>query len=212
MCTDVMEKTEFEITELSERAKQHAYEKWREHAADYEWWDWIYEDFKTEMESKGIAVDQMYFSGFWSQGDGACFEGRVKAHEFIDAHTTEENGMKAKYLLIYEASKDYWGGDIQISHTDRYYHSNSVSYALVQCTYYAPDTGIFKEMDDNAYEQACNLVLDDWEQLVKDTCRGYMDKLYKKLEDQYEFETSMESFEECSKANEWVYDEDGDII
>lgn len=57
-----------------------------------EWWDGVYEQFVESCTEKGIRVDthdvqtvggktiakpSVYFSGFWSQGDGACFEGRV---------------------------------------------------------------------------------------------------------------------------------------
>jgi hypothetical protein len=67
-------------------------------------------------------------------------------------------------------------------------------------------------MEDSAFERACDLIIEEWEEEVESICKGYMDKLYKDLENQYEFITSMEEFIECSRANEWVYDEDGDLI
>lgn len=49
-----------------------------------DWWDGVYDCFKADMADIGIEVDRMYFSGFSSQGDGACFEGRVSNwHEFL---------------------------------------------------------------------------------------------------------------------------------
>jgi hypothetical protein len=42
-----------------------------------EWWDSEYDCFKQDMAEVGIEVDNIYFSGFWSQGDGACFEGKI---------------------------------------------------------------------------------------------------------------------------------------
>lgn len=42
-----------------------------------DWWQPIYDAFADEMRLKGIRVARMFFSGFSSQGDGACFVGRV---------------------------------------------------------------------------------------------------------------------------------------
>lgn len=39
-----------------------------------DWWDALYEDFKDVAQAFGFCVTNIYFSGFWSQGDGASFE------------------------------------------------------------------------------------------------------------------------------------------
>lgn len=44
---------------------------------NYEWWDCVEEQFKEQCLEVGVRVEKMYFSGFSSQGDGACFEGAV---------------------------------------------------------------------------------------------------------------------------------------
>ena len=55
-------------------------EKYRECNIHHEWWDCVYEMFIEDMEQIGIEVsaNKIWFSGFWCQGDGAGFEGRVK--------------------------------------------------------------------------------------------------------------------------------------
>lgn len=42
-------------------------------------YDFIIEDFCSVMEENGVNVDSkhVYFSGFYSQGDGSCFSGKV---------------------------------------------------------------------------------------------------------------------------------------
>lgn len=42
---------------------------------NYEWWDSVYDDFKTIAALLGFDAQDMQFSGFWSQGDGASFTG-----------------------------------------------------------------------------------------------------------------------------------------
>jgi hypothetical protein len=51
-------------------------EKHREINVHHEWWDSVYETFKEDMNLLGYSVEDITFSGFWSQGDGASFTGR----------------------------------------------------------------------------------------------------------------------------------------
>lgn len=69
---------------VSEEKRNELLEKHRGVNVGYAWWDFLYEDFVTGLAEIGIDVDTkqrhgyaIYFSGFWSQGDGACFEGSV---------------------------------------------------------------------------------------------------------------------------------------
>jgi hypothetical protein len=52
-------------------------ERYREINVDHDWWDYHYDDFMAQMLRAGVQVDDIVFSGFWSQGDGACFDGGV---------------------------------------------------------------------------------------------------------------------------------------
>ncbi len=69
-----MENT-FTYEQLSEDAQEKARDWFRESNLDYNWWDSIEEDAIEIAKLMGITLDNMYFSGFSSQGDGACFEG-----------------------------------------------------------------------------------------------------------------------------------------
>ena len=69
---------------LPDEVKTRVLEEYKDfNTAGFEWWDSVYESFKEDMRNIGVEVDRMYFSGFWSQGDGACFEGEVKAWELF---------------------------------------------------------------------------------------------------------------------------------
>ncbi len=85
ICTTV-----YQFPELSEAAKEKARSWYREIGPHYDWWDAVYEDFERVCEILGIRLKTtpvrlmgggtrakpcIWFSGFWSQGDGACFEG-----------------------------------------------------------------------------------------------------------------------------------------
>ena len=87
----------FTFAELSDEAKEKAREWYREGGLDYDWWDCTYEDAKQCAKILGIEIDNIYFSGFWSQGAGACFEGsysyqRGAAHA-IRKHAPEDSTL-----------------------------------------------------------------------------------------------------------------------
>lgn len=212
MCTDDMEKTEFTFAELSESAKEKAHQEWAQQDIGYEWWDSTYDHWKDKLSDLGIEVDDIYFSGFCSQGDGACFTGRVRANEFIRAHATKENGLEVKYHALIEACDDSWCGNFSLRHSGHYYHSNSVDASDMEDCRYAPSTGFFSAMDDDMFADIVNGLLDEFETFAMETCREYMDEIYNDLEEEYEYLTSMESFEELAEINEWLFNEDGEMI
>src|SRR3546814_448929 len=87
----VIETTVFTFDELTDAAKERAREWYRISNLEYEWWDCTYDDFSTICEILGVELKThpirlmgggtrqkpcIQFRGFWSQGDGASFEGR----------------------------------------------------------------------------------------------------------------------------------------
>lgn len=77
---------------LSEERRSKLLEEYRNVNVEHDWWDSLIEDFAEQLTEVGITVSthevklmngktrqdpDIYFSGFWSQGDGAYFEGRV---------------------------------------------------------------------------------------------------------------------------------------
>ena len=84
ICTTV-----YQFPELSDAAKEKARSWYRELGPHDDWWDAVYEDFERVGDILGIRLKTtpvrlmgggtrakpcIWFSGFWSQGDGACFE------------------------------------------------------------------------------------------------------------------------------------------
>ena len=80
----------YAIEELPETAKESARAWYRETCLDHEWYDAVFEDFETICRILGVTLRtspiglmgggtrdraHVFFRGFWSQGDGASFEG-----------------------------------------------------------------------------------------------------------------------------------------
>jgi len=74
-----------ELKELDPKRFDAEYHKWLEHAADYEWWDYIYDDFKEDMLAKvGMQVEDINFDVSYSQGDYAAFAGRMPLNMWME--------------------------------------------------------------------------------------------------------------------------------
>ena len=86
----VIATTVYRLDELPEGAKDRARAWYREGGFDHDWYDGVYEDFQRIAEILGIRLKTrvsrlvggrtredpcIWFSGFWSQGDGAAWEG-----------------------------------------------------------------------------------------------------------------------------------------
>lgn len=89
--TDTAREAVFSFADLSHRAKERARAEHRESGLDDDWWDSIFAEVDAFARMMGILIANVtqrsstgkvfnstaaiYFSGFCSQGDGACFTG-----------------------------------------------------------------------------------------------------------------------------------------
>ena len=73
-------KTEFTWKELSDTAKDAAR---RHFDPNGDWHECVIEQFKEEMKELGVTVEDTYYSGFWSQGDGASWKGSVDMPAYL---------------------------------------------------------------------------------------------------------------------------------
>lgn len=165
----------------------------------HDWWQDVYSGFTEDMKEVGIAVERMYFSGFYSQGDGACFVGCFdNTRTYLDKHHADQFPMIRKLL-------DH-GGDVYATstHTGHYYHSHSITIilegdSLWQCIESK------SELQDKIIEQWDELLtkeMSDLETAITDQWRAYMDELYDRLEKEYEYLTSDDAVWDTIEANE----------
>ena len=164
---------------------------------DHDWWECTYEDFKIEMQTKGITVSDMNFTGFYSQGDGASFTGRIGMIAFLKVHELEQRFMAATFF----AGQGELYVDISRG-SSRYYHEHSVNIDIQEDMYnnYEDDSTRYQ-----VYETMQDVLETEWKDLeeeVTDICRGYMQDLYSKLREEYEYLTSREVIWETIVANE----------
>jgi hypothetical protein len=193
---------------LTKRQQDEILDKYRDWNVYEDWHGYVYEDFKRDMDAIGIEVDKMYFSGFSSQGDGACFEGRVDDWpKFL-----ESVGYTCPALTALAAES--WG--FSVVHRGHYYHENCTSF---RSDMVSPDDYSESEMDEFVYahspyktdiQNAAFVAIlkgynfgeldDEFEEAFKD----HMRNLYNRLEEEYDSLTSDGSVLEALHANDML--------
>jgi len=175
----------------------------------HEWWDGVYEDFTDRMKAVGIHVNKMYFSGFYSQGDGACFEGQLgDTLTYLDHHHKDAYPMIRKLL---EADGEVY---VKCSHEGRYYHENCTSFWVDADTL----TGMidqpteFHEQVVDSWQRLFDAELMDFETAVTQQWRAYMQELYRDLEETYDCLTSDDEVWDTIVANELDEDDEEDEL
>lgn len=188
----------YTFEELSESAKENAREWYRQNYPEYEWWDSVFDMAKEAGECLGIDIDRIFFSGFWSQGDGACFEGTYSYRKGWRGELKKRFGGD----LLREIEEI--GNALQVVQSPAFYKlSASVSQSGLRmhsgCTYIQVD-------HEDRY------ATDDEEDGIKDGLRYFMDWIYYKLEDEYEWLMSDEQIDEEIIANSYEFTEDGSFV
>ena len=193
------------ISELKEKDParfEREYAKWRDwQCSDSYWSEFVEEGFKTDMALLGVDVDNIYFSLGYCQSDYASFTGTLRIAQWM-----KSEGYDEQYQALWLALCDF--GD-ELSVLDR--HNSPVIdwefwYSVGDNT---EPSGIFEGLDQDAW---CELVesqfdAEPWETLIDEWLRGKARDLYKKLVEEYEYQTSEEQFIESCECNEVSFDE-----
>lgn len=193
----------FRLEELSEKAREHAFQQYVEHVSSYAWWDYVY-DWVKEDAPPYFNIEDIIFSGFWSQGDGASWAGTVDLLKWCEAHGNETCASLIK--------SGYGGAHGTISlPRGNYSHSGGMNIEIDYYTDYPIDPTP-EGATSSAEIPGADDALIEMETDVLAEAREYADKIYRQLEETYEAETSLEAFKDMVDANEWRFDADGNIV
>lgn len=176
--------------ELSERVRS----KHRDINVDHDWWTFTTSEVENELEALGFNNVQSWFSGFSSQGDGACFDSDSIDFTKIINHVD----VKHKKLLL-PILEDYCSGEI-------YSNRFAIHYDHSKTRYFRISTGLpwkYKRIER---------LLDDVEKQIEKIRKDKSDELYKRLSDEYDYLTSDDAVLETLKANGYEFTIDGAIV
>ncbi|HVW99689.1 MAG TPA: hypothetical protein VHA52_04485 [Candidatus Babeliaceae bacterium] len=189
----------YKFDELSDEAKQVAIQGYREGSQDFDFAaEHILDDFKEIGKIIGIDIDNIYFSGFYSQGDGACFEGdyRYKKNSVKDITTFAplDKELQAIAFNLYALQrKNFFQLCAFVKHRGHYYHE--------MCTEITVGT-----LNDDRY------ISGDTGDELKDILRDYMRYMYKRLEEANDYVNTDAAIIESIQINEYDFTEDGSMF
>lgn len=178
----------YQFDELDIKAKEVAREWFRKDYPDYEWWDTVYDGAKNIAKYFGVEIDKIYFSGFWSQGDGACFTGMFRSADLktLDALKESyplEEKLHALLQRLHEVCRVFnVMHRISIGVYGRYSHSGTMT---------------FDNLDDEYTDAALGE--------VSKCLQSFADWIYAQLEKEYEYLTSDECVDENILSNEYWF-------
>ena len=201
--------TLYKFNELpTDSAKEKARDWYRQGGLDHEWCDAVYEDCRgifavlgidAEKEAyrllgKPITKPAIYFSGFSSQGDGACFEGRyayakgsVKAMQGYAPRDKELQRIAADLQSLQR--KHFYKIEATMTHRGRYAHEYCVDFVVT--------------VDGRDASE-------ELESSIKDLMRDLMRWIYRTLEAEWDYLTSDECVDENILCNEYEFTETGE--
>ena len=187
---------------------EREYIKWCEHEPYDDWYEFVFEGAKERGKEKGFDIEGIYFTGFWSQGDGASWSGSVDILKYIEANNLQADPM---WFAYGELIRDGVAGPAAhvSARNSHYSHSNTM-----QITFDCSDLHADSVMERGVLAGALvNDVVEaiDFEKAERwmlEDAKGYADEIYDDLREDYEHLTSEESFLDYCHANDVEFDVD----
>jgi len=198
----------YTFDELPKEAQEMALRKNRDFNVEGDWSSDQTEASEELLNGLGFENVKIMFNGFYSQGDGACFEATMDndgLKKFMDHYR-----LAKRYAKVYEAIQrtDKFGifVNIKIKHSGRYYHE------------YMTDLIDYTEMQDNG--ELKGTLARQWEKLITfidDRVYNHTDKskncgagmliqlnlaIYRALRTEYEVRTSDEELRDFFGSND----------
>lgn len=197
----------------TDEAKEKARDWYRERVfTESSDWEFVYDDAARVAEILGIEIStspvklmngsyrdklNIWFSGFSSQGDGACFEGTYRyakqAPKKIREYAPQDETLHRIADQLQEVQrKHFYRLYARMNHSGHYYHSGCMSVSV--------------EDNENPYRD-----IGDSEETVRDLMREFADWIYDQLSNENDFQSSDEQVDEALRVNEYEFTEDGEI-
>lgn len=208
----IRELTVYKFEELSDSAKERARDWWRSCESQEFDTEFMYDDFKAIADILGIEFNQravplmngskryeptIWWSGFSSQGDGACFEGRYRYAKGAPKAIAEYAPKDSRLLEIAQGlqaiqSRHFYRLESIVKHRGHYYHE------------YCTEIDVF-DREDNYRD------IGDAAESIAELMRDFMRWIYRQLEAEHEYRMSDENVDESIIANEYEFTEEGAI-
>jgi len=149
------------------------FEKYTPHSG---WHESVEDDLKAVGALIGFDIERLYFTGFWSQGDGACFEGSLGYAKGASAaireyapHDTVLHDIADRWTALQK--RNFYAITGQVRQRGRYHHSGCTSF----------------DFEDSRHGYGWTSAAFDEDEAVR-IVRDLMDWAYNQLKNEYEYQ------------------------
>lgn len=204
---EIVETIVYRFGELSDDAKAKARDWYREGMPDEDWYEFVYDDFEEICAILGVRLKTrsvrlcgggtrqkscIWFSGFWSQGDGACFEAfysyEKNASRKIRAHAPQDVELHRIAGALWTIQRqNFYQLYAETSHRWHYYHEGCMAISV--------------ERGSSGHQD----MTPDAEESVVEVLRDLARWLYRQLELEHVYQTSGAVVDEAIAANEYTF-------
>lgn len=197
----------YKFSELCKADQDRLIDKHRDINTDYDWWDGVYDDWIEKLEGLGFTEPKIWFSGFSSQGDGACFDcSSMDIDKFLESNKVQMICIFFPHMEIVKMLSEgiHMSTEI-ISHHYEHEHTRRMAFSYDYCV-------DLPALEDYIEEKCGTGTVNAFEEFVESTRLKLCKELYRILEKQYDYLTSDEAIKETLQDQDWEYDENGDRI
>lgn len=196
----IIETKVYQFEELSSKAKDVAINAARECLEFSDYAGYSIEDAKTIAALMGWDIAEVHYSGFYSQGDGACFVGAMhyknNCLEAVQAYAPTD-------AVLHDVAKRWYALQNGNGFALSAYVGHSGWYSHEYCTEFE----CFDSRAQTGYTESTAI-----EAEIKEIAREFMHWIYKQLQNEFEFQTSDSTIAEMLINNDCEFTADGKII
>ena len=192
------------FNELNDEQKKAAIEEHRDWNVGYPWWKPTYEYCKEVALKIGLHIDEIQFSGFWNQGDGARFRGWYvwqQTNEALPERIEEIQEVLTRQAML--CAIHTHGAKPQIiiafDRNSHYCHERTMEIDGLCITAPIAHDVAMRILPEEVEEEIIKL-LDD--EAMEEAMRSFAKWIYRELEKEYEYLTSDEAVAEALIVNE----------
>jgi len=187
----------YKFQELPLESQEKTIEKHNDINTSFDWYEFTINFWVEKLNEIGFIDCEIEFSGFWLQGDGACFDLGKKG--YIDINKLAKH-LGYKNLKRIEIISNYITGCIfKNSYGYHYSHANT--------RYFEISNNLTAKGKTKRIENFLNELERDIESLRK----NLSEEIYKDLEKEYDYLNSKEAIIETFDANEYEFTLAGNI-
>src|SRR5208283_1779094 len=179
----------YTFDELDPEIKEKVIDRHRDIDVEGEWYGFIYEQWIDKLNKIGYKEARIHFSGFYSQGDGACFDAKPDLRIL-----RLKKGIKF-HPIDHLVRNDYLYGKIE-GHSSHYCHELTRRFEIIdQLADISPkQSALITELEDLTEKDRVSL------------CR----QIYHELRDEYEYLTTDDHVAETLKGAEFLFQINGE--